>query len=436
MSRRIIVSAGSTEPEIRQRGYVYQKGRKKSDPWLPTQRAYGFFRVDVPGQTRQKEVRIGLGFCRDRFGAMLKLHKEMQAADVLDLQKIRERITPAVTFNQQAAWMIAEMRAGRIVNKRTRKPIRERTIEGYSTAANYLRGVVGDKPLAFLDNPEAKALVEQMKSELNKNGERRFGDKSISEYFKVFQMVIASAKDERMNPLHPRTWDLAAIGVPKVCEDEQHRPTFEAEELVALLLKLKRHIYRVVAVLLAGTGMRISEMLALEIGKHILDDCTVISVTQQRGKHGTLEPPKNGARRIHVAALLADVLRRYIGDRKSGFLFETETSEMLSPDNLWRDGFKTAVRELGLNIRFHSFRRFRDSVLQMSDCRQVVIDFWMGHENKDMSSRYAQQLLRNKAFLAEWADKIGLGFEIPVWEPELSLSCDTAIRNQESAVAV
>src|SRR5262250_1215219 len=66
MSRRVIVSAGTTEPEIRQRGYVYQKGRKKSDPWLPTQRAYGFFRIDVPGQTKQVEVRPPLGFCRDR----------------------------------------------------------------------------------------------------------------------------------------------------------------------------------------------------------------------------------------------------------------------------------------------------------------------------------------------------------------------------------
>lgn len=37
MSRRIVVSAGTTEPEIRQRGYVYQKGRRQSDPWVPTQ---------------------------------------------------------------------------------------------------------------------------------------------------------------------------------------------------------------------------------------------------------------------------------------------------------------------------------------------------------------------------------------------------------------
>ena len=114
MSRRIIVSAGNAQPEIRQRGSVYQKGRKLSDPWLPTQRAYGFFRVDAPGQTKQVEVRSPLGFCRDRMSAMLRLHQAMQEAGVLDVEKIRERITPVTTFEAQAAWWLAEIKAGRV----------------------------------------------------------------------------------------------------------------------------------------------------------------------------------------------------------------------------------------------------------------------------------------------------------------------------------
>jgi integrase len=436
MSRRVIVSAGNAEPGVRQRGYVYQRGRRQSDPWIPSERAYGYFRVDVPGQTKQKEVRIGLGFQRDRFSAMLKLREEMQKAGVLDVEKIRERISPACNFWSQAIWMLAEMRAGRIVNKKTRKPIRARTIEGYATAANYLETVVGDKSLASLGNPEAKVLIERMKSELDERGESRFGDKTISEYFKVFQMVIASARDDQLNQLYPRDWDLAAIGVPKICADEQHRPTLEADELMTLLSKVRRPIYKVVGAVLAGTGLRISELLALEIGKHISANCTMISIIQQRGKKGTLEPPKTkaGVRRVYVASPLASLLRSYIGNRKAGFLFETETGNMLSPGNLWRDGFRMVVKEMGLDIRFHSFRRFRESILQASECRQLVIDFWMGHENPDMSSRYAKQLLSNKGFLAEWAEKVGLGFEIPVSEP--GLNCDTCDTNRDNFVAV
>lgn len=81
------------------------------------------------------------------------------------------------------------------------------------------------------------------------------------------------------------------------------------------------------------------------------------------------------------------MLRTYVGDRKSGYLFPTETGNMNSKESLWRDGFKTVVGDLGLDVSFHSFRRFREAVLQMSDVRQLVIAYWMGHENPDMSTR-------------------------------------------------
>jgi integrase len=336
MSRRIIVAAGNTKPEIRQRGYVYQKGRKQSDAWVPTERAYGFFRKDVPGQTKQVEVRCPLGFCRDRMSAMFKLHQVMQEAGVLDVEKIRERITPVTTFESQAAWWLAEIKAGRIVNKKTRKLIRPRTIDSYSTLVGYLNGVVRDEPLASLDNPEAKGLVARMKAETVDEGPR-FSDKTICTYFKVFTQVIASAKDDKAKQVFPREWDLAYIALPMVCQREQRRPTLEPQEVETILSKCKRPIYRMVAALLAGTGIRISELLALEIGKHISAECTVISIRQQRGKWGGIESaPKTeaGFRDIDLCPRLAKMLRNYIGDRKSGFLFETETGKMLGPANL------------------------------------------------------------------------------------------------------
>lgn len=439
MSRRIIVSVGNTEPEIRQRGYVYQKGRKQSDPWLPTQRAYGFFRKDAPGQSTQVEVRPALGFCRDRMGAMLRLHQAMEEAGVLDVEKIRERITPVTTFESQTAWWLAEIKAGRIVNKKTRKLIRPRTIDAYSTAVGYLNGMVREKPLASLDNPEAKELVARMKAE-TADGEPRFSDKTICNYFKVFTQVIASAKDDKAKQVFPREWDLAYIALPMVCQREQHRPTLEPEEVESILSKCKRSIYRMVAALLAGTGIRISELLALEIGKHISADCSIISIRQQRGKWGGIEStPKTdaGFRDIDLCHHLAKMLRSYIGDRESGFLFETEGGKMLSKENLWRDGFATIVRKMGREgVRFHAFRRFREAVLLSSECRELLIDYWMGHSNTEMGSRYGKQLVKNRKFLAGWAEKVGLGFEIPMTDiSEPGLIALRALQNQESIVA-
>jgi len=49
---------------------------------------------------------------------------------------------------------------------------------------------------------------------------------------------------------------------------------------------------------------------------------------------------------------------------------------MLSPGNLCRDGLKTILRGMGrCKVRFHAFRRFRQSVLERTEVRQLLIDF-------------------------------------------------------------
>lgn len=415
MSRRIIVSARNAEPEIRQRGYVYQKGRKKSDPWLPQQRAYGFFRMDVPGQAKQSEVRIPLGFCRDRMSAMLKLRQAMQEAGLLDIEKVRERIMVATTFEVQAAWWLAEIKAGRIVNSKTRKPIRANTVDAYSNAVAYLNGVVGHKPLASLDHPEARELVSRMKAE-RAGTWRRFKDKTIVEFFRVFRRVIASAKDERLREVYPREWNLAYIGLPRVSKREQHRPTFTPKEISFIVANARRPVYKVLLSLLAGSGLRIGELLALEIGKHLAADCSVIYVRQQRDRWGNLQPPKTeaGNRDVDLHPTLGEMLRSYIADRKTGFLFESSNRTMLWPGLVYRDGLGPILKKMGRHrVRFHAFRRFREATLQRSEVRQILIDFWMGHENGDMSSRYGKQLTEDAEFRQLWAAKVGLGFELP-----------------------
>jgi integrase len=436
MSRRIIVSESTTEPEIRQRGYVYQKGRKKSEPWLPTQRAYGFFRVDVPGKSRQAEVRTPLGFCRDKMSAMLKLRQAMQQTGVLDLQKVRERITSSTTFEVQASWWLAEIKVGRIVNSKTRKPIRPNTVDAYSTAIGYLNGVVGSKALASVDNPEARELVARMKAEKVRD-ERRFDDKTIVEFFRVFRRVIASAKDEKLREIYPREWDLAYIGLPKVNKREQHRPTFTAKEISFIVANARRPIYKVLFALLAGSGLRIGELLALEIGTHASADCSVIYVRQQRDRWGKIQPTvktEAGFRDVDLHPLLAAMLRSYVADRRSGFMFESKNGTMIWPGTVYRDGLRPILKKMGRNrVRFHAFRRFREASLQRSEVRQILIDFWMGHENADMSSRYGKQLTEDAEFRQQWAERVGLGFELlQASEPISPPNCATCATNRAS----
>jgi integrase len=434
MSRRIIVSAGNTEPEIRQRGYVYQKHRKKSDSWDSTKRAYGFYRIDVPGETTQGQIRVPLGFCRDKKNAELKLHGEMTKGGRTRSGKIRERISPPITFRDQAEWMLAEIEAGRIVNKKTREPIGERTTDYYSKAIDYLNGVIGDQPLAALDNPEARNLVTRMKVETKRDGSKRFGvaGKTIVEYFRVFRTVIASARDEKLKPLYPREWDITYITVPKVNKRKQHRPTLLGEEVTHIVANAKGR-YQVGSALLAGCNARISELLALRIEKHISDDRSTLFIRQQRGKKGGVKTTlKTDAafRDIDLHSALAKMLSDYIGDRKEGFLLQTRSGNMLAPESFFRSGLATIFKRMGrTRVRFNAFRRFRESVLLRSECRQILIDYWMGHENSDMSARHGRQLIEDVKYRKEWAQKVGLGFDLPRAEPPSDVVCATCATN-------
>jgi len=62
---------------------------------------------------------------------------------------------------------------------------------------------------------------------------------------------------------------------------------------------------------------------------------------------------------------------------------------------------------------FHIFRRFREAILRMSEVRTLLLDYWMGHANGEMSGRYGKQLLDNVRWRQECVAKVGLGFTLP-----------------------
>jgi len=61
---------------------------------------------------------------------------------------------------------------------------------------------------------------------------------------------------------------------------------------------------------------------------------------------------------------------------------------------------------------FNIFRRFRKAVLLKSEARDLLIDYWMGHANTEMKTRYGQQLIQDVIWRQQWAEKAGIGFEL------------------------
>ena len=71
-------------------------------------------------------------------------------------------------------------------------------------------------------------------------------------------------------------------------------------------------------------------------------------------------------------------------------------------------GSRMAHERGGFNI----FRRFRLTHLETSGCPEALKHFWSGHAPRHVSERYIK-LNQDRDYRLMWAEKIGLGFELP-----------------------
>jgi hypothetical protein len=129
-----------------------------------------------------------------------------------------------------------------------------------------------------------------------------------------------------------------------------------------------------------------------------------------------------GFRDIDLAPALTALMKDFIGSRKSGFRFESANGLPLSPRNMTPDSLHPILKKMGReSAGFDPFRQSRESVLQRSEGRTLLIDYWMGHANPEMSGRSGKQLLENVVWPQECAAKVGPGFalSVPKEQPQI-----------------
>jgi integrase len=170
---------------------------------------------------------------------------------------------------------------------------------------NWLNPYLGDKPLASVDNAAVKELVSTLK-------EAKLSAKTIAEIVGVTKWIVASAIDANGKQKHPREWNHDFMDLPVVDADKQDRPTLDAEEVAACITKATGR-YAVLYALLAGTGLRVGEALAIHVepGDHttISPDCKTIHVRKSIWNGKEQEPKTPAAKR---AVDLSDDLAAYL----------------------------------------------------------------------------------------------------------------------------
>ena len=156
--------------------------------------------------------------------------------------------------------------------------------------------------------------------------------------------------------------------------------------------------------LLAGTGLRIGEALALR-ASDLGPDCRVLHVRRSLWRGQEQEPKtSNAVRIVDIPEVLARELRDYVAG-VSGYLFATMRGKPLQQRNVLR--VLHGVKPIG----FHAFRRFRLTWLRKTGAPRDLERFWMGHAPQEVGDLYSK-LGDDVAFRQEWAERIGLGFEL------------------------
>jgi integrase len=362
------------------------------------------FRLDQQGTEKRKQMSLKVAPVSMRLSRpeLERRAKEIvQKAGANSEERFNQVVLGEATFLQQSKAYLQK------AISRNRKPLRD-TVSIEGAMNKWIYPAIGELPLALVDNLTVKPLVEKMCAGGLK-------PRTVNKYVEYIKQVVKSLKAPNGEPVHKKIWDAETMDRPVVEYSEQKRPSLKAEaisELVTGSSGQEQALY----VLLASTGVRISEALALET-RHFINGGRTFKVEQQVMKNcpRIVKYLKTNAakREIDLHPDVAEFLRRYRAG-KSGLLFHTERGTPHLFHNLENRWLTPRLVKMGLDeegMGWHSFKRFRKTWLRGARCLEDLNNFWMAHKPQTMSELYSH-LHEELQMRLEEAERVGYGFDL------------------------
>lgn len=375
--------------------------------------------MDVPGQDKRALKRAKV--CPiSGAGSLSKSARERRAKEIIAesgadtveyFNKAMAQNTSCLTLREQGEiWFTSQQ-------LRKRKPLAPSTLDGSRYYLDtWIYPYLGDLPLSAVHNITVRPLVAAMSG---------LSASTITHVVQTVKMVVASVKDDHgEEELYPRKWSPETMDMPILDASTQNTPTF-SPEIISGLARWHHRTIQMLFILCGATGFRISEALGIEIGKHISADLRTIKIEQQAYECKLTSRLKsaNAYREVDLHSSVAALLKEFVGERRSGFLFQSRWETPLALNNILRRHLHPALANLGYvnhatgthKAGSHAFRRFRDTYLKNNiecPCPSGLLKFWLGHARSDMSERY-DKVMYDRELRLKWAEKCGIGFDLP-----------------------
>ena len=375
------------------------------------------FWVDVPGQEKRQHAcerlcpKSGPGLLSK--SEQKRRSKEIIAASGCDTEEHFRRVVlkeKVVAFREQTDWWLDWLQT------RNNKPIPQTSVSTIRSAIEkWLNPNLGDLPLSDVGNGALKGLVKKMVGKLS--------PKTQHTYIGYAKQIRESLIDDEGEPIFPITWNNDFIDLPPVVKREQRRGKVSVEEVEMLIAEAEKPWVHALFVLSAASGMRIAEILAIDIDTCLSPDCSMILVKQQVKGSKVVEYLKTEAayRIVDLCPEAAEYLRKFVGGRKQLLFPSWKGTTPISYGNFLKRYLTPLMKKLGIKERgkaAHAFRRFRSAVLAKSGIEDDIRKFWLGHENNDITAEYAEQIHEDNPWRQTLAAKVGLGFQIPAFVPK------------------
>lgn len=295
----------------------------------------------------------------------------------------------------------------RLIANRKRAPARLATLK---TFQNRLDSVIlprlGEMDLKDIENGIVRGFIADISRDL--------APTTVTATLSLLKAVIASAVDENGNRTYNRTWNADFIDAPLIRKNDLKAPLLPLSRLLGAItatLKEGKGLDAIFYALLAGSGLRAGEALAVGMGQRTglnlwNPDKGIIYVQNTVLQNGDIQPmPKTeaGIREVDLHTDLNSFMLRM--PIKSGLLFQNEGKPLIYSSVLRR------MHKLGIPEGCHAFRRFRATHLDKMSVPEGLKRFWLGHASSNVSESYVkigQDIEARKT----WCEKIGLGFEL------------------------